>query len=409
MSQYTLPQYVWYRLPMILIFANSYLVYRMLVATQLTDLAVQKAMTITRGNIYRIIVYVLCSGALLSFFIPNAVSVLILLPIIKQIENQLSCCDLSNETISKITTALGLAAIYGANIGGMGSLVGSPANLLLIGALDLLDSQQFMPLTFLNWFLWSIPLVICFLVSAFFVIRLLAMPSGTRPIQCCIDTQRTFNQQQRQSLKLFGFFIIFWIIHSIAQQRIDWYKSYQSFICLAFVMYFISRLFVYRPVLTWKQMIDDIPFRGFFVLILFGCIMVFVRCLHLDQWAAECFDHMIPDNPSPVALVFWITGLSIFLTEFLSNTIVSTALFPVVYHTAQIHDIMPLLLMIPVSVASTCAFMTPIATPCNAFVYGEVKRIRLLTMILCGLVLNGLCILSVVLWIPVCIPLLYSI
>ncbi|MBF0451318.1 MAG: anion permease, partial [Candidatus Magnetomorum sp.] len=68
----------------------------------------------------------------------------------------------------------------------------------------------------------------------------------------------------------------------------------------------------------------------------------------------------------------------------------------------------PILLMIPVSVASTCAFMTPIATPCNAFVFGEMKGVRLSKMVLCGFFLNILCVLCVSFWLPICIPLIYS-
>jgi sodium-dependent dicarboxylate transporter 2/3/5 len=399
-------QYIWLRLPIFLIFANSYLVYRLLVSSQLTDIFVQRVINKSQGNMTHVILFILIAGALLSFFIPNAVTVLILLPVLKQIEKQITDSDLSENQISSISTALGLSAIYGANIGGMGSLVGSPANLILIGALDLLSGKCTIAITFFNWFLWSIPLVFCFLFSAYCVIRMLVLPSLSKMPDFKFTKQTPLNFQQSASLKLFIWFIVFWIFHAIGYQKFADYQSCQSFICLIFVFCFTFHLFQKR-LLSFDQLMRGVPIRGCMVLIVFACLMFLVQWFHLDQMASRYFDKSISTSQSTTGLVLWVTGVSIFLTEFLSNTIVSTALFPIVYQMAQLNDIMPLVLMIPVSVASTCAFMTPIATPCNAFVYGEIKGIRLRTMIICGMVLNALCVICVTFWIPVCIPVIY--
>jgi len=399
--------YIWLRLPIILIFINSYLVYRMLVSSTLTDIFVQKLMIKSKGNMSRIILFILCSGAILSFYIPNAVSVLILLPVLKEIEKQIEDSHLSDNQIIKIVTALSLSAIYGANIGGMGSLVGSPANLILIAALDFLCEKQFVSITFLNWFLWSIPLVISFLLSAYCVIRYIALPSFSGRINCHFPEQKELTFKQKESIKLFILFIIFWIFHSISHQKFDWYQTCQSYLCLIFVLCFSFRLFQ-KQLITLNLLMRGIPFRGFMVLIVFVLIMGLVRCFHLDQLAAACFNKTVAMSESATVLVIWVTSISIILTEFLSNTIVSTALFPIAYQAAQMNDIMPLVLMIPVSVASTCAFMTPVATPCSAFVFGEIKRIRLRTMLICGIILNVLCVICVTIWIPVSIPFIYN-
>jgi len=406
MNCHALCHYIWYRLPIILIFMNSYLVYRMLVSSELTDIFVQKMIVKSQGHLPRIILYILISGALLSFFIPNAVSVLILLPVIKQIEKQSATSKLNPLQQSKMITALGLSAIYGANIGGMGSMVGSPANLILIGAMDFLGGTQKVSITFLNWFLWSIPLVVCFLICAFWIISLFALPTCSKLVYCNASEQNQLNVQQKNALNLFILFIVFWMFHSICHQKFCFYQSMQSVICLIFMLCFSCRLFQKR-LLSFNQLIRGVPLRGAIVLIVFVSIMIIVRYFHLDHMAAKCFNQTITTVHSSTGLVVWVTGISIILTEFLSNTIVSTALFPIVYETAQMHDIMPLILMIPVSVASTCAFMTPIATPCNAFVYGEIKGIRLHTMMISGLALNALCVICVSIWIPFCIPVIY--
>jgi len=395
-------EYIWHRLPMILMFSNSYLVYRMLVHTQLTEFLVQKAFMKSQGDFCKLIVLILVSGALMSFFIPNAVTALILLPMLKQIKDQLGIAH------KKAITALALAAIYGTNIGGMGSLVGSPANLVLIGALDFFNGGKELQITFFNWFLWSIPLVICFLGCAFLVIRYIALPLRISRLKWEAITPNQLNNQQRQAMKLFTLFLIFWIMHAILKQRFLCYQQYQSYVCLAFIGYFMIRMFIRPNVITCMQLLQGIPFRGCSIIILVACIMLLIRYFNLDNLSVRYLDLVLPKTTSSMKLVCWVTTISIFLTEFFSNTIVSTVMFPIVYQTAQMNGLMPLMLMIPVSVASTCAFMTPIATPCNAFVYGELREISLRAMLLCGFLLNVLCVLCVTCWLPICIPLVYS-
>jgi len=402
MNSLTGINYIWHRLPIILIFVNSYLVYRMLVSTQLTHVFVQRAIQKSNGNIHQVILYILCSGAFLSFFIPNAVTVLILIPILKEINNQMNA---SHE--SKITTALALSAIYGANIGGMGSLVGSPANLILIGALDLFSGSTEVPITFLNWFIWSIPLVIFFLICAYGIIHFFAIPSDCDQWEHCFRSHEKLNHKQKKALRLFIAFILFWVIHSLCHHYNHSYECFQSLFCIIFIGFFFYQLFASPRMLPFEELFRGVPIRGIMVLFIFIGIMITIKCLKIDQWGIRQMNDLLPENSSPIILVFWVTTISILATEFLSNTIVSTAFFPIVYQIAVVNHISPILLMIPVSVASTCAFMTPIATPCNAFVFGEMKGIRLRKMFFCGFLLNVLCVLCVSFWIPICIPLIY--
>lgn len=395
--------YFWHRLPIFLVFVNSYLVYRMLVCTELTHVFVQRTIQQSHGHIKKVILYILICGAFLSFFIPNAVTVLILIPILKQIDSRMNAVK-----THRVTTALALSAIYGANIGGMGSLVGSPANLILIAALDVLHVRLSIPITFFNWFIWSIPLVIFFLVSAYGVIHFLALPSSdTSELKYLFDQNEKLNQKQKKAFFLFIEFICFWIIHSLCHHYFNLYECLLSMFCILFITLFIYQLLHHPHVLPFEQLIRGVPVRGFMVLVLFVGLMIIIKWLKLDQWGVKHMNDWLPVNSTPTMLVFWITSISILLTEFLSNTIVSTALFPIVYQTGIVNHISPILLMIPVSVASTCAFMTPIATPCNAFVFGEMKGMRLSTMFFCGFILNLLCILCVTFWIPLCIPLIY--
>jgi sodium-dependent dicarboxylate transporter 2/3/5 len=110
--------------------------------------------------------------------------------------------------------------------------------------------------------------------------------------------------------------------------------------------------------------------------------------------------------PPGALLVLLALGV-IFLTEVFSNTLVSAAFFLLAYQLAQSHGADPLPLMVTVSVASTCAFMTPIATPCNALAFGEMRGTSLGAMLGLGALLNVLGALLVALWLGAVLPLVY--
>jgi sodium-dependent dicarboxylate transporter 2/3/5 len=111
----------------------------------------------------------------------------------------------------------------------------------------------------------------------------------------------------------------------------------------------------------------------------------------------------------PRAAVVLLTVLCvILLTELFSNTVVSAAFFPLAYLVAQTHGVHPFILMLAVSLASTCAFMTPVATPCNALAYGEIRGVRLRTMLGLGLILNLAGAVLMTFWVVWVVPWVYA-
>jgi sodium-dependent dicarboxylate transporter 2/3/5 len=97
------------------------------------------------------------STALISMFIPNFITALALLPVLENLQKHFEQ-QFAPHLVRRLTTAMVLAAIYGCNIGGMGSLIGSPANALMLGALELYQAPGREKVNFLSWFGWSLPL-----------------------------------------------------------------------------------------------------------------------------------------------------------------------------------------------------------------------------------------------------------
>ena len=404
--------YLWHRLPLVLMFAQGYLICRILVVTRLTDIFVFRSLQKSRGRPDLICLYILVSSALLSFFIPNAVTVLILLPVLKTIEQETA----SRFNGQGLSTALTLSVIYGANIGGMGSLIGSPANLLLIAALDVYSVAGREQIGFFNWFIWSLPLVTLFVSAAWILLVFLAIPKSARNITLSLnltENHGSLSRQQQSGMILFYVFLTFWITESLLKELIPAFKPFDAPVCIIFLICFIHAVFIHplepesEPLLHPKDMIEGFPKRGIFFLGILAAFVFIVRFFQLDRSVSDWLLKMISPGISPFVIMLSLTMTVIFLTEILSNTLVSTAFFPIAYFISNACNISPLPLMIAVSLASTCAFMTPVATPCNALAFGEMTGTSFRIMLISGFFLNLIGALMMSAWLWFIIPVIY--
>ncbi|MDA9859556.1 SLC13 family permease, partial [Rubripirellula sp.] len=89
----------------------------------------------------------------------------------------------------------------------------------------------------------------------------------------------------------------------------------------------------------------------------------------------------------PILLIVVLTALVIFLTEIISNTAITAAMLPILFGLGANNPTSPLSLVIPGTLAASCAFMLPIGTPPNAVVFGT-GRLPMRTMMGYGMALN---------------------
>ncbi|TIH13699.1 sodium/sulfate symporter [Marinifilum sp. JC120] len=390
--------YIYDRLPLILLFVTGYILYRVIASAGLPEFIASRAVRFSRGRADWLLLSLMGVSALLSMFIPNAVTVLAMIPVIRKLDDELEA----------MTTPLALSIIYGANIGGMGSLIGSPANLLLIGALDLFAIPGRKSITFFNWFEWALPLVILLLLLAWLVVRFSLPAKEVKTFQ--VREDKPLLPKQRKGLYVFACFLLFWIGASVAVELFAAFREYEPLLAIFFSVLFCGHIFR-SGMLRLRDLVQGVPKRGVLFLGLLGVLIVLVRMLRLDEYAAGVFtaelDYLGHSGDSYG--VYLVTALIvILLTEFLSNTVVSTAFFAVIAHVGTSYGINPLPLMILVSAASTCAFMTPVATPCNSLAVGEMRGMSLRTMFTLGMVLNVLCSVLLSFWIWWMVPLIYG-
>lgn len=188
----------------------------------------------------------------------------------------------------------------------------------------------------------------------------------------------------------------------MGQSRIRGFLSVSSFVRSAPSAGGIS-----GPLLRPADLLKSVPRRGLVFILILAVVFAVVHWLKLDE-KAVVFAGKFLQGEMPPYMVFFLTILSvIFLTEVLSNTAVVAAFFTIAYYAAQGHGMNPMYLMMAVGVASTCAFMTPIATTSNALAYGEMKGVSLSRMLALGFVLNILGALIMAAWLNWVLPRIY--
>ncbi|WP_319468982.1 SLC13 family permease [uncultured Pseudodesulfovibrio sp.] len=387
--------YLWHRLPLILLFTGGYLVYQLMAATRLTDAFVMWTLRKSRGSVTALVLYIIGAAAALSSFIPNTITVLTLLPMLKRLDQ-----DFSRQGINGMTTVLMCSAIYGAAIGGMGSMIGSPANAVLFGALDLFDVPGRDQITFFNWFLWSVPLICMLTLAAWGVAAGLGVPAAARKVTVradCLDGVCEVNERQRYGGRLFWFYMGFWVAEAVLRQAVEGVAEISPAVSLGFMAVFLYLTFVRvapasafgsGPLLRPAYLLKGVPRRGLAFILVLAVLFGVVHWLQWDEKLVVLAGEILRGD-MPSLLLFFLTVLSvIFLTEVLSNTAVVAAFFTIAYYAALGHDMNPLYLMMAVGVSSTCAFMTPVATPTNALAFGEMRGASLRAMLLLGFVLN---------------------
>lgn len=407
--------YLLERLPLILLFVSGYLVYQLMAVTRITDSFVTWALRKSDGKPSSLLLYIVGAATALSSFIPNTITVLTLLPVLKKLDD-----DFTRQGISGMTTVLMCAAIYGAAIGGFGSMIGSPANAVLIGALDLFEVPGREQITFFNWFFWSVPLVVFFVLAAWFVVTRLGVSKVVRDtcvtIDCLGDVCET-NSRQRYGGSLFWLYMGFWIGEAVARQAVPGYTAIAPLVAVGFFIVFLYLVFIRvapesefasGPLLKVRDLLKSIPRRGLVFILVIGVLFWLVHWLGIDEKVVSWAGRMLQGDMAPL-LLFFLTIMSvIFLTEGLSNTAVVAAFFTIAYYAAEGHGMNPMYLMMGVGVASTCAFMTPIATPTNALAYGEMKGASLGKMLGLGFVLNMLGAVLMTGWLSWVLPLVYA-
>ena len=188
---------------------------------------------------------------------PNIITILTLLPVLKVLKEELQPV-LKEQT----STVLAMAAIWGANIGGMGSMVGSPANVLLIGFLEIYQIAGREQINFLNWFAWGVPLATLFLVFAWGILRIFMIPKISHTDHEISIHIKAYEWKPEQTHVLFIFlgFIFFWVLESIIESLTpNQYGAWKTVLSLVYFSVFIAQTFIFKQKAEAQSGLGEAP------------------------------------------------------------------------------------------------------------------------------------------------------
>ena len=330
--------------------------------------------------------------AFLSMWVSNTATTIMMLPVALAVVPlfEPEADDRSAASSGRFAIALMLAVAYGASVGGLATLVGTPPNALLAG---FFEQTYGIDIGFARWMLVGLPVTIVMLTIIWLFL--------TRKLETSSDhnaqSKEFFSQElarlgplSRSEKRVAAVFLLtasLWMMRPLLAEYggITALSDPGIAIFGALLLFVIPADWEQRDFLlnwTWAR---RAPWE---VLILFGGGLTLAAAINstgLAEWLGDNLS-LLGAYPA-VVLVLGIVGLVIYLTELTSNTATTAAFLPVVAALAGELGIAPLQLAAPAALAASCAFMLPVATPPNAIVFSS-GHISISTMAKAGFWIN---------------------
>jgi sodium-dependent dicarboxylate transporter 2/3/5 len=336
------------------------------------------ALTMVRsfgGNSSKRLVFgFMAASAVLSMWISNTATVLMLLPV--------AIAVIDGTEDDKLATPLLLGIAYAASIGGMGTPIGTPPNVVFMGVYEEMVGQT---ISFAQWMSWAIPIIIVLLpIAGLWVTRKLEYRGEFN-----LPEVGAWRKPEQRVVSVFALTAICWITRSEPYGGwTDWLNlTYSNDAIVAFIG--VVALFIIPngegdKLLDWETA-NKIPWG---MLILFGAGISIATAFINSGLSGSIGQSLEQLSTLPVLLMIAIICLSVtFLTEVTSNTATTTLLMPILAAAALGAGTDPKLFMIPAALSASCAFMLPVATPPNVITFST-GRFSVKTMAQEGFAVN---------------------
>ena len=318
----------------------------------------------------RIILGFMIATAVLSMFISNTATTIMILPVGMAIISKVSENNNSYENIN-FGKSLMIAIAYSASIGGMATLIGTPPNMIFAGVVK---ESYGIEIGMLEWSKFGLPvslflLMICwiYLTKVAFSFEDKNQASGKQEINNQLKKLGKFSNEELKVSVIFGLTAFGWIFRKQLVKIIPFLDDTIIAISFAIVLFIIPDK-KNKPLLNWEDTIK-LPWG---ILLLFGGGMAIASAFGksgLALWIANLLSTM---NGVSLFLLILIIVVSInLLTELTSNMATTAMLLPVLVTMALAINVHPYFLLVSATLAASCAFMLPVATPPNAIVFGS--------------------------------------
>ena len=337
-----------------------------------------------------IILGFMIATAFLSMWISNTATAVMILPvglaIISQLKDNPKTIENENLVFGK---TLMLAIAYSASIGGMATLIGTPPNLVLAGVIK---TSYNVEINFLQWMSFGLPisiflLFICwkYLTSVAYKFDNQNFDSGMNEINDQLKSLGKISYEEKSVMIIFIATALAWITQSfVIKKYIPEIDDTIIAIIAAVTLFILPNKKGDKKLLAWEDAVK-LPWG---ILLLFGGGMALAKGFDSSGLAIWIGSQMSFFDTIPLlALLLFLVAMVNFLTEITSNLATTAMLLPVLVALAETIGVNPYYLLVGATVAASCAFMLPVATPPNAVVFGS-KILKIDDMIKKGFWMN---------------------
>ena len=311
------------------------------------------------------------ASAGLSMWISNTATTLMMLPMVIAV--------LDGAEDKKIRVPLLLGVAFAANVGGIGTPIGTPPNMVMIGYYETIKGVE---ISFLEWMKVGVPISITMVVLIWLWLSRNVKTKSRVPL----PSPGVWRKEEKRTMVVFFFTALAWMTRSAP---FGGWKSFFGFISENDVglyniltnandasVAFIAVIILFctpsgnkknEKLLDWETA-NKIPW-GLIILVGSGiCLGTAISESGLSEQAAKLLTGI--DKLKTVFVILCVALLVTFLTEITSNTATTVILMPILGAVSTASGIEPTLLLIPAAISASCAFMLPVATMPNAVVYG---------------------------------------
>lgn len=401
-----------YSHPMVLLYMGGFMIAMAIEKWNLHKRIALTIISIIGTDIQKIILGFMVSTAFLSMWISNTATSLMMLPIGVAVVTQLTTDASLKEVLpNNLGKALMLGIAYSASIGGMATLIGTPTNIILAGVIKDMYGYE---ISFSQWMVYGLPVSVLLLAFCWFYLVKYAFPfekdfkteGGKEEIQRQLSLLGAMTKEEKRVAWVFGSVSFAWISRTfLLQDLIPALDDTIIAISGVLVLFVLPSSKPKTKLLDWKTA-ESIPWG---ILLLFGgglSLAEGFKATGLASWLGNQFVFL--DFMAFGLFLLIIVAAVNFLTEITSNVATASMILPILAAVSYSMGVHPFGLMVGATMAASCAFMLPVATPPNAVVFGS-GYLRIPDMVKAGLWMNVVSILIITLFTYYLLPLIWGI
>lgn len=399
-----------YGSPIVFLFFGGFVMALALEKVNLHKRIALNIIRLTGTTANRVVLGFMIATAVLSMWISNTASTVVMLPIAMSVIHLLiEDADGFTKRDRNFALSVMLGIAFAANAGGIATVIGTPPNSVLIG---LLENEYQIEISFLKWMLIGLPfslimIAICYfvLVKWFFPTKNLKFKASKTIIHEELGKLGPTSGKEKMVLIIFGVTVFLWVFRTMINSLIPSLGLSDTLISIFAAITLFTLPYNLKTgdfILKWQ----DTQKLAWGILILFGGGLSLANGMSVSGIVDLVAAAIAQSNLSILFTASLLIVLMLFMTELMSNVALVAVLAPVVAGIAIGLGVPITYLLIPITIASSCAFMLPMATPPNAIVFAS-GYIKVHEMARAGFILNIISVLLLIGMFHFILPLIF--